>query len=55
MTASLRSGTLVAGSTTASATDRTETGFQLQETLTVARGAHTLVGGFSSNSLTQTA
>lgn len=36
-----RSGTLVAGSSTSGATDRAETRFQLQETLTVVRGAHT--------------
>ncbi|HEX8147412.1 MAG TPA: TonB-dependent receptor, partial [Pyrinomonadaceae bacterium] len=35
------SGTLVAGSSTSGATDRAETRFQLQETLTVVRGAHT--------------
>ncbi|MCA1635601.1 MAG: TonB-dependent receptor [Acidobacteria bacterium] len=37
-----RSGTLVAGSSTSGATDRRETRFQLQETLTVVRGAHSL-------------
>jgi hypothetical protein len=37
-----RSGTLVAGSSTSGATDRRETRFQLQETLTVVRAAHTL-------------
>ncbi|HEX8500754.1 MAG TPA: TonB-dependent receptor [Pyrinomonadaceae bacterium] len=37
-----RSGTLVAGSSTSGATDRAETRFQLQETLTLVRGAHTL-------------
>jgi hypothetical protein len=36
-----RSGTLVAGSSTSGATDRAETRLQLQETLTVVRGAHT--------------
>ncbi|MET0650107.1 MAG: carboxypeptidase regulatory-like domain-containing protein [Pyrinomonadaceae bacterium] len=36
-----RSGTLVAGSSTSGATDRAETRFQLQETLTVVRGSHT--------------
>ncbi|MET0622247.1 MAG: TonB-dependent receptor, partial [Pyrinomonadaceae bacterium] len=36
-----RSGTLVAGSSTSGATDRAETRFQLQETLTLVRGAHT--------------
>jgi hypothetical protein len=35
-----RSGTLVAGSSTSGATDRAETRFQLQETLTLVRGAH---------------
>ncbi|HYE14609.1 MAG TPA: carboxypeptidase-like regulatory domain-containing protein, partial [Pyrinomonadaceae bacterium] len=35
-----RSGTLVAGSSSAGATDRAETRFQLQHTLTVLRGAH---------------
>ncbi|MBA3243183.1 MAG: TonB-dependent receptor, partial [Acidobacteria bacterium] len=37
-----RSGTLVAGSSTSGATDRRETRFQLQETLTIVRGAHSL-------------
>ncbi|HEX6183479.1 MAG TPA: TonB-dependent receptor [Pyrinomonadaceae bacterium] len=37
-----RSGTLVAGSSTSGATDRAETRLQLQETLTLVRGAHTL-------------
>jgi hypothetical protein len=36
-----RSGTLVAGSSTSGATDRAETRLQLQETLTLVRGAHT--------------
>ncbi|HST50501.1 MAG TPA: TonB-dependent receptor [Pyrinomonadaceae bacterium] len=36
------SGTLVAGSSTSGATDRGETRFQLQEVLTVVRGAHSL-------------
>ena len=36
-----RSGTLVAGSSTLGATDRAETRLQLQETLTLVRGAHT--------------
>ena len=36
-----RSGTLVAGSSTSGATDRAETRFQLQESLTLVRGAHT--------------
>ncbi|MDT5295890.1 MAG: hypothetical protein QOJ76_2770 [Acidobacteriota bacterium] len=40
-----RSGTLVAGSSTSGASDRGETRFQLQETLTVVRGAHTLKFG----------
>ncbi|HYH85202.1 MAG TPA: TonB-dependent receptor, partial [Pyrinomonadaceae bacterium] len=41
-----RSGTLVAGSSTSGATDRGESRFQIQETLTVVRGAHTLkLGG----------
>jgi hypothetical protein len=35
------SGTLVAGSSTSGATDRAETRFQLQETLTLVRGPHT--------------
>jgi hypothetical protein len=38
---STESGTLVAGSSTSGATDRAETRFQLQETLTLVRGAHT--------------
>jgi TonB dependent receptor len=37
---SAQSGTLVAGSSTSGATDRAETRFQLQETLTVVRGPH---------------
>jgi hypothetical protein len=37
-----RSGTLVAGSSTSGASDRAETRFQLQETLTVLRGARTI-------------
>ncbi|HJQ31792.1 MAG TPA: carboxypeptidase regulatory-like domain-containing protein [Pyrinomonadaceae bacterium] len=37
-----RSGTLVAGSSTSGATDRAETRLQLQETLTVVRGPHTI-------------
>ena len=36
-----RSGTLVAGSSNSGASDRAETRFQIQETLTVVRGAHT--------------
>jgi hypothetical protein len=41
-----RSGTLVAGSSTSGATDRGESRFQIQETLTVVRGAHSLkLGG----------
>ncbi|MCA1641777.1 MAG: TonB-dependent receptor [Acidobacteria bacterium] len=41
-----RSGTLVAGSANAGASDRRETRAQLQDTLTLLRGAHTLkVGG----------
>lgn len=38
---STESSTLVAGSSTSGATDRAETRFQLQETLTHVRGAHT--------------
>ncbi len=38
---SVQSGTLVAGSSNSGATDRAETRFQLQETLTIIRGAHT--------------
>jgi hypothetical protein len=38
---SREAGTLVAGSSTSGAADRAETRFQLQETLTVVRGAHT--------------
>jgi hypothetical protein len=37
-----RSGTLVAGSSTSGASDRAETRFQLQETLTLVRASHTL-------------
>jgi hypothetical protein len=44
--ASDRSGTLVAGSSTSGATDRAESRFQLQDTLTVVRGAHSFkIGG----------
>lgn len=37
-----RSGTLVGGSSTSGASDRSETRFQLQETLTLVRSTHTL-------------
>jgi hypothetical protein len=37
-----RSGTLVAGSSTAGATDRRETRFQIQDTLSFVRGAHSI-------------
>jgi hypothetical protein len=37
-----RSGTLVAGSSTSGASDRAESRFQLQETLTLVRSTHTL-------------
>lgn len=37
-----RSGTLVAGSSTSGASDRSETRFQLQETLTLVRPTHTV-------------
>jgi Carboxypeptidase regulatory-like domain/TonB dependent receptor/TonB-dependent Receptor Plug Domain len=37
-----RSGTLVAGSSTSGASDRSETRFQLQESLTLVRASHTL-------------
>jgi len=40
-----RSGTLVAGSSNAGASDRRETRFQLQDTLTILRGAHTFKFG----------
>jgi len=40
-----RSGTLVAGSSTGGASARSETRFQAQETLTFARGPHTLKAG----------
>jgi outer membrane receptor protein involved in Fe transport len=41
-----RSGTLVAGSSNAGASDRRETRVQIQDTLTVLRGAHTIkLGG----------
>ena len=41
-----RSGTLVAGSSTSGATDREETRFQLQETLTLVHGPHSFkLGG----------
>ena len=41
-----RSGTLVAGSSSAGASDRRETRWQLQNTLTALRGAHTARLGF---------
>jgi hypothetical protein len=40
-----RSGTLVAGTSTSGSTARSETRLQLQETLTVARGSHSLRAG----------
>lgn len=40
-----RSGTLVAGSSNAGASDRRETRVQIQDTLTILRGAHTLKFG----------
>ena len=40
-----RSGTLVAGSSNSGGLDRRETRWQLQETLTIARGRHTLRSG----------
>jgi hypothetical protein len=40
-----RSGTLVAGSSNSGASDRAETRFQIQETLTFVRGAHTFKFG----------
>jgi len=40
-----RSGTLVAGSSNAGASDRRETRLQIQDTLSVVRGAHTLKFG----------
>ncbi|HVF54871.1 MAG TPA: TonB-dependent receptor [Pyrinomonadaceae bacterium] len=40
-----RSGTLVAGSSTSGATDRRETRFQFQDSLTIIVGAHTLKSG----------
>ncbi|PYS83471.1 MAG: hypothetical protein DMF67_08960 [Acidobacteria bacterium] len=41
-----RSGTLVAGSSTSGATSRTESRFQIQDTLTAVRGSHSLkLGG----------
>lgn len=40
-----RSGTLVAGSSTSGATERAEARFQIQDTLTVVRGAHSLKFG----------
>jgi hypothetical protein len=40
-----RSGTLVAGSSTSGASDRAESRFQLQETLTLVRATHTLKVG----------
>ncbi|MGH9943969.1 MAG: TonB-dependent receptor domain-containing protein, partial [Pyrinomonadaceae bacterium] len=41
-----RSGTLVAGSSNAGASDRREMRWQLQDALSVLRGAHTLKAGF---------
>jgi hypothetical protein len=43
-----RSGTLVAGSSTSGATDRRETRFQLQDTLAVVRGSHSLKIGLDA-------
>ena len=43
-----RSGTLVAGSSTSGGSDRAETRFQLQETLTLVRASHTLKLGADS-------
>ena len=40
-----RSGTLVAGSSTTGATDRRETRFQIQDTLSFVRGAHSIKFG----------
>jgi hypothetical protein len=49
-----RSGTLVAGSSTSGATDRAEARFQLQEELTVVRGAHSLKFGGDVQSVRST-
>jgi hypothetical protein len=40
-----RSGTLIAGASSSNATDRSETRWQIQDALTVVRGAHTLKFG----------
>ncbi len=49
-----RSGTLVAGSSTAGATDRIETRLQLQDTLAISAGAHSLKFGFDLQRISST-
>ncbi|MEP6921448.1 MAG: TonB-dependent receptor [bacterium] len=49
-----RSGTLVAGSSTIGATDRSESRWQLQNILTHARGGHSFKLGFDSQQISST-
>ena len=49
-----RSGTLVAGSSTAGGSDRRETRWQVQDTLSVVRGAHTLRTGADLHRISST-
>lgn len=49
-----RSGTLVAGSSTSGATERRETRWQLQDTLTFVRGAHALKAGLDAQRVSST-
>jgi hypothetical protein len=49
-----RSGTVVAGSSTAGATDRSEKRFQFQQILTYVRGAHSLKVGFDAQHIRST-
>lgn len=49
-----RSGSLVAGSSTSGASDRSETRFQLQDSLTILRGAHALKLGADFQSIEST-
>ena len=49
-----RTGTVVAGSSTTGATDRRETRWQLQNTLTVVNGAHSFKTGFDVQQISST-
>lgn len=49
-----RSGTLVAGSSTSGASDRRETRWQLQDALTIVRGAHSLKFGVDAQRIHST-